>query len=61
MRIMPTKSLARDRARVSSQKHEISYVGRKVKGGTAAVVRAKKILGRTTSRSKVMARAARAR
>lgn len=56
---MPTKSVSRDRARISAQKHEISYAGRKVSGGAAAVRSAKKGLGRVTSRTKVMARAAR--
>jgi hypothetical protein len=52
-----TKSTASDRKRVSSQSHEISYAGRKVRGGSAAIERAKSDLGRTTSRTKVMARA----
>jgi hypothetical protein len=54
---MPTKSLSQDRRRISSEKHEISYAGRKVKGGPAAIRSAKKKLGRVTSRSKVMAKA----
>ena len=58
---MPTKSLARDRARISSQKHEISYAGRKVSGGSAAIIRAKKTLGRKTGRKAVMAKAKAAR
>jgi hypothetical protein len=52
-----TKSTASDRKRISSQSHEISYAGRKVRGGSAAIERAKSDLGRTTSRTKVMARA----
>lgn len=55
------KSIASDRGRVSAQKHEVSYAGRKVRGGTAAVKKAKKALGRTTSRKKVMARARKSR
>jgi hypothetical protein len=57
---MPTKTKSRgqDRKRVSAQKHEISYAGRKVgKNGAAAVRKAKAKLGRTTARSKVMKRA----
>ena len=47
-----------DRGRVSSQRHEISYTGRKLgKGGAAKVRKAKKGLGRTTSRKAVMRRA----
>jgi hypothetical protein len=53
------KSISRDRPRISSQKHEIAYAGRKVSGGTPAVRRAKQALGRTTSRAKVMTRAGR--
>jgi hypothetical protein len=57
---MPTKSLKQDRRRVSAQPHEISYAGRQLgAGGRARVERAKSQLGRTTSRSKVMARARR--
>jgi hypothetical protein len=55
------KAIASDRSRVSSQKHEVSYAGRKVRGGAAAVRKAKKTLGRTTSRKKVMARARKSR
>ena len=47
-----------DRARVSSQKHEISYAGSKLgKGGSAKVRKAKQALGRKTSRKAVMSRA----
>lgn len=47
-----------DRGRVSSQKHEVSYAGRKLgKGGTGKVRQAKKTLGRKTSRKAVMSRA----
>ncbi len=51
------KSISSDRQRVSSQEHEIKYAGRKVRGGADAVREAKSELGRTTSRSKVIARA----
>jgi len=54
---MPTQSLSRDRGRVSSQKHEITYAGKKVLGGSSAVLKVKKTLGRTTARAKVMAKA----
>jgi hypothetical protein len=54
---MATKSVSRDRARVSSQKHELSYAGKNVRGGAAAIREAKEGLGRSTSRSKVMAKA----
>jgi hypothetical protein len=55
---MPTKSIAQDRKRISAQKHEVSYAGSKLgKGGAAKILRAKRALGRTTSRTKVMARA----
>lgn len=58
---MPTakKSLGRDRARVSSQKHELRYAAKKIggKGALAALKRAKSRLGRVTSRKKVMAKA----
>jgi hypothetical protein len=54
----PKKNVGSDRARVSSQPHEISYAGKKLgKGGTAKVKKAKKQLGRTTSRAKVMSKA----
>ena len=56
---MPTKSVSQDRNRISTQKHELSYAGSKTKGGRKAIVKAKKALGRTTSRKKIMARAAR--
>jgi hypothetical protein len=50
-----TKSRSQDRKRVSSEKHEVSYAGRKLgKNGAAAVRKAKAKLGRTTSRPKVM-------
>lgn len=55
---MATKSLSQDRKRISSQKHEISYAGKKLgRGGAAKIARAKKALGHTTSRTKVMSRA----
>jgi hypothetical protein len=47
-----------DRGRVSSQRHEVSYAGKKVgKGGAARVRKAKEALGRKTSRKAVMKRA----
>ena len=47
-----------DRGRVSAQKHEISYAGRKLgNGGAAKVRKAKKGLGRKTSRKAVMRKA----
>lgn len=50
-----TKSRSQDRRRVSSEKHEISYAGRKLgKNGATAVRKAKAKLGRKTSRPKVM-------
>ncbi len=59
---MPTKSLAQDRKRISSEKHEVAYAGSKLgKGGAAKVRQAKTALGRTTSRAKVMTRAKAAR
>jgi hypothetical protein len=55
------RNVGSDRGRVSAQRHEISYAGKKVgRGGAAKVRRAKKSLGRTTSRKKVMQRARRA-
>jgi hypothetical protein len=59
-----TKSVKRDRPRVSSQRHEIDYTARKVAGKTGdrakargAVKSAKASLGRKTSRRAVMSRA----
>ena len=47
-----------DRGRVSGQKHEVSYAGRKLgKGGAAKVRKAKQAMGRKTSRKAVMRRA----
>ena len=47
-----------DRGRVSAQKHEISYTGSKLgKGGAAKVRKAKRAMGRKTSRKAVMRRA----
>jgi hypothetical protein len=55
---MTTISITQDRKRVSAQRHEVSYAGRKVgRNGSARVLAAKSTLGRTTSRAKVMARA----
>ncbi|WP_438479563.1 ferritin-like domain-containing protein [Oleiharenicola lentus] len=51
------KSTASDRARISSQPHEIAYAGKKVPGGAAAIRSAKKSLGRVTSRKKILAKA----
>ena len=52
------RNVGSDRGRVSSQKHEINYAGRKVgKRGAARVRTAKKSLGRRTSRKAVMSRA----
>jgi hypothetical protein len=57
------KSTSSDRRRVSSQPHEIAYaaktLGKQGKKGsaTAAVRSAKEMLGRTTSRKKVMSSA----
>ena len=52
------RNVGSDRARVSSQPHEISYAGKKLgKGGTSRVRKAKQSLGRTTSRSAVMKKA----
>jgi hypothetical protein len=47
-----------DRGRVSAQRHEISYAGKKLgRGGAAKVRKAKKAMGRKTSRKAVMRRA----
>lgn len=55
---MPTKSLARDRRLVSSQPHEIAYTAKTLgKNGRAAIVKAKKALGRNTSRKAVVSKA----
>jgi uncharacterized protein (DUF1786 family) len=55
---MPTRSLSQDRRRISRQPHELSYAGKKLgRGGTVRVIKAKRDLGSTTSRTKVMARA----
>lgn len=54
-----TKSLSQDRKRISSEKHEVSYAGKKLgKNGAAAIRKAKSKLGRATSRAKVMRAAA---
>lgn len=59
---MATKSLSRDRKLISSQKHEVAYAGKKLgKNGTARILKAKTALGRTASRTKVMAKARSAR
>lgn len=47
-----------DRGRISSQRHEVSYAGKKLgKGGASRVRKAKAAMGRKTSRSAVMRRA----
>jgi hypothetical protein len=52
------RNLSSDRGRVSSQRHEISYAGKKLgKGGAARVRKAKQALGRKTNRPAVMRRA----
>lgn len=52
------RNLGSDRGRVSSQRHEVSYAGKKLgRGGTARVRKAKAALGRRTGRSTVMKRA----
>lgn len=51
-----------DRGRISSQRHEVSYAGKKLgRSGAARVRKAKKSLGRKTSRKAVMQRARSAR
>jgi hypothetical protein len=56
-----TKSVKRDRPRVSSQRHEIDYAASKLGGNKRSargrVKRAKASLGRNTSRRAVMSRA----
>ncbi|HEX2860581.1 MAG TPA: hypothetical protein VHN79_03035 [Lacunisphaera sp.] len=55
---MTTKSIAQDRKRISAQRHEVTYAGKQVgRNGTQRVLAAKKTLGRSTSRAKVMAKA----
>jgi hypothetical protein len=52
-----TKSLGRDRQRISSQPHEISYAAKKLgRGGSTKVRNVKKQLGRKTGRKAVMSR-----
>ena len=54
------KNRASDRARISNQKHEIDYAGKKLGRGGAELVReAKSNMGRKTSRVAVIARAKR--
>ena len=49
------RNLASDRARVSSQPHEIRHAAKKLgKGGTAKILKAKKSLGAKTKREAVM-------
>lgn len=62
---MPTttkRNVGSDRGRVSSQRHEVSYTGKKLgKGGAARVRKAKQALGRKTSRKAVLSRARKSR
>ena len=52
------RNVGSDRGRISNQKHEVNYAGKKVgKRGAARVRKAKKSLGRKTSRKAVMSRA----
>jgi hypothetical protein len=52
------RNVGRDRGRISAQRHEVSYAGKKLgKGGAARVRKAKSALGRKTSRKAVMRRA----
>jgi hypothetical protein len=54
----PKRNVGSDRGRISSQSHEIQYAGEKLgKGGAAKVRKAKRGLGRKTSRKAVMKRA----
>ena len=56
-----TRNIRSDRARISSQTHEVAYAGSQLgKGGAARVRQAKQALGRTASRSRVLRRARRA-
>jgi hypothetical protein len=52
------RNVGSDRGRISSQRHEIGYAGKKLgRGGAARVRKAKQALGRKTGRKAVMARA----
>lgn len=52
------RNLGSDRGRISSQRHEVSYAGKKLgRGGAARVRKAKKSLGRKTGRKAIMSRA----
>jgi hypothetical protein len=52
------KNVGSDRGRISSQRHEISYAGKKLgRAGASRVRKAKASLGRKTSRAAVMKRA----
>jgi hypothetical protein len=52
------RNVGSDRARISSQRHELSYAGKKLgKGGMKRVRKAKATMGRKTSRKAVMRRA----
>lgn len=56
------RNVGSDRSRISSQRHEVAYAGKKLgKRGAARVRRAKSTLGRKTSRTAVMQRARSAR
>lgn len=52
------RNVASDRSRISSQRHEVSYAGKKLgKRGAERVRKAKASLGRKTGRKAVMAKA----
>jgi hypothetical protein len=52
------RNIGSDRGRISSQRHEVSYAGKKIgRGGAARIRKAKKALGRKTGRATVMKRA----
>lgn len=53
-----SRAIKSDRARISSQPHELTYAGKKLgQGGTARVRKAKEALGRKTSRKTVLRKA----
>jgi hypothetical protein len=52
------RNVGSDRGRISSQRHEVNYAGKKLgKAGAGRVRKAKAALGRKTNRSAVMRRA----
>jgi hypothetical protein len=52
------RNVGSDRGRISSQRHEIAYAGKKLgRDGAARVRKAKALLERKTSRAAVMRRA----